>query len=72
MANVNKVLTVKELSRYLGMSKETLRKYRMRGIGPVYIKLGQLVRYRKEDVDAWLKIKENRETREDPEKLKSF
>ena len=54
MVNENKLLTVKELSEYLGISDETLRKYRMRGNGPKYLKLGRAVRYKLEDVLEWL------------------
>ncbi len=64
MANVNKVLTVKELSRYLGMSKETLRKYRMRGIGPEYAKIGRQVRYKFGDVLEWLELHKRESTAE--------
>ena len=50
----NKLLTVPELSEYLGIAIETLKKYRMRGTGPKFIKLGRLVRYRLSDVDEWV------------------
>jgi predicted DNA-binding transcriptional regulator AlpA len=32
----------------------TLRKWRVQKRGPQYIKIGALVRYRPEDVDAWI------------------
>ncbi len=50
----NKLLDTKELSEYLGIAVSTILEYRMQGRGPVYIKLGHLVRYKVADVDAWL------------------
>ncbi len=45
--------------RYLGgddkpLSSRTLQRKRRDGTGPVYIKVGRLVRYRQSDLDAWL------------------
>ncbi len=36
------------------ISKSHIQKMRVRGEGPVYRKIGRLVRYRPEDVQAWL------------------
>lgn len=39
----------------LAMQKSaTLRKWRVRGRGPVYLKLGGKVRYRKVDIESWI------------------
>ena len=47
-----------ELARYLGIQPQTLRMWRLRGIGPKYIRLGNSigarVAYRAEDINAWL------------------
>ena len=43
-----------DLARYLGVSVATLRKWRIRKLGPVWLKLGSLVRYRLSDVHAYL------------------
>lgn len=51
---MQKLLTTKELAESLGIACSTLIQYRKDGTGPIYIKLGHLVRYKKEDVDAWL------------------
>lgn len=54
------LLTEHEVAVILRLrSKETLRKWRQRGIGPAYVKLGAggvgaTVRYRPCDVDAWI------------------
>lgn len=37
-----------------GLSGSTLRKLRLTGKGPRYIKLGRAVRYRVSDLEAWL------------------
>ena len=38
----------------LGMSVSFLNQARMKGTGPRYLKIGGRVRYRPEDIDAWL------------------
>ena len=53
-----KLLTTKEVAEYLDIALSTVKQYRVNRTGPVYIKVGPLVRYRKSDVDAWLKDKE--------------
>lgn len=52
-----------EASKYLGVSPHTLHKWRsIRSDGPVFYKIGALVRYRQEDLDAWLRSKRRRST----------
>ncbi len=53
-----KLLTTKEVAEYLDIALSTVKQYRVNRTGPVYIKVGPLVRYRKADVDTWLKNKE--------------
>lgn len=53
-----KLLTTKEVAEYIDIAISTVIQYRVNRNGPVYIKVGQLVRYGKSDVDAWLKDKE--------------
>lgn len=43
-----------EASRYLNLSESTLEKYRLTGFGPRYAKLGRIVTYSLEDLDAWV------------------
>lgn len=48
-------MTTKEAAEYLGFSEISLRRWRMKGTGPKFLKLGlRRVRYRKEDLDAWV------------------
>jgi excisionase family DNA binding protein len=58
------VLTPDELAAHLKMSKRTLAKWRTNGRGPRYIRLGHGVRYREQDVAAWLEAKVSRNSAE--------
>jgi predicted DNA-binding transcriptional regulator AlpA len=51
---MNSLLTESQVSEKLQVSLACLRRWRLRGDGPQYIKVGPLVRYRPEDVDGWL------------------
>lgn len=54
-ANVNAVLlTVEQAADYLGLAVSTLNRWRCHGEGPVFIKLGRAVRYRKSDINAYI------------------
>lgn len=46
--------TTEALSKYTGISIPTLQRWRARGEGPKYVKLGHLVRYPKVSVEAWI------------------
>ena len=48
------LLTESELSAMLKVSLACLRRWRLERRGPRFIKVGALVRYRSEDVEAWL------------------
>ena len=56
---VKVTLTEKETSDYIGMSVSWLRQARMNGNknAPPFLKIGKSVRYRKNDLDAWLETK---------------
>jgi predicted DNA-binding transcriptional regulator AlpA len=51
---IETLLDEKELSRWLRVSVGTLRFWRVVDRGPRYRKVGQLVRYSRPDVQAWL------------------
>ena len=36
------------------MSVRTLQRMRVEGTGPQFLKIGRLVRYREDDIEAWL------------------
>lgn len=42
------------VAQLTGLSLSSIRRYRTLGTGPVFIKLGSAVRYRKSDVAKWI------------------
>jgi predicted DNA-binding transcriptional regulator AlpA len=48
-------LDEKSLCALLASSSVTATKWRAKAKGPPFIKVGRLVRYRRSDVDAWLR-----------------
>jgi predicted DNA-binding transcriptional regulator AlpA len=53
-ADGDALLTAHEVSIFTGISEKTLGEWRYHGIQLRYHKLGNSVRYRKEDIEAWL------------------
>jgi excisionase family DNA binding protein len=52
--NDDRLLTISEVSDYLQVPVQTLYHWRYRGTGPKGVRVGRHVRYRQDDVDAWL------------------
>ena len=48
------LIDTKAAAAYLGVAVATLTDFRLRGVGPNYIKVGRCVRYRRSDIEAWL------------------
>lgn len=48
------LMTEQEVSKRLNVSLASLRRWRLTKRGPAFLKVGVLVRYRPEDLDAWL------------------
>jgi excisionase family DNA binding protein len=48
------LLKVREVAEYLGVPVQTLYDWRLRHRGPKAVKVGRHLRYRREDVEAWL------------------
>jgi excisionase family DNA binding protein len=48
------LLTEDDVAKQLNLSLASLRRWRLEKRGPQFIKVGSLVRYRPEDVEAWL------------------
>ena len=46
-------LTDVEVASRLGVSRFTVRSWRLKGVGPRFLKLGRAVRYRPQDVDDY-------------------
>jgi excisionase family DNA binding protein len=49
----NRPLTDVEVSERLGVSRFTVRSWRLKGVGPRFLKMGRAVRYRLQDVDEY-------------------
>jgi excisionase family DNA binding protein len=48
------LLTTEQLAGLLGLQRDTLYHWRLRGVGPRSIRVGGRLRYRREDVEEWL------------------
>ena len=49
----NRTLTDVEVAERLGVSRFTVRSWRLKGVGPRFLKMGRAVRYRSRDVDEY-------------------
>ena len=47
---------------YTGLAESTLEKLRVHGGGPIYIRVGRIVVYDPDDLDAWLAAHKRRST----------
>ncbi|WBO58042.1 MULTISPECIES: AlpA family transcriptional regulator [unclassified Acidocella] len=53
-----KLLTARQAGELLGVSSETLERWRGAGTGPAFIKLsGRYIRYRQDDLEAFIKAR---------------
>lgn len=57
-------LRVPQAAHYLGLSANTLNKWRTQGKGPNFVKLGRAVCYRQSDLDGWLERRAHASTSE--------
>ena len=48
------LMTENEVSKRLNVSVASLRRWRLTKRGPAFVKVGSLVRYSLEDLEAWL------------------
>lgn len=48
------LMTTEQLAKCLEMRPGTLCNWRVKGCGPVFTTVGNLIRYRRRDVEAWL------------------
>lgn len=51
---MTKLLSINDVSDYLDIPVGTLYQWRTRGYGPAGRRIGKHVRYRPEDVEAWI------------------
>lgn len=62
--NPDQLLTEQQAAKRLNISVRTLQAWRVRGGGPVYIKMGRSVRYRLNDLMEWVDTNMVRHTSE--------
>lgn len=48
------MLTTHEAASYLRLSKRTLERLRVSGLGPKFVKCVRSIRYRQSDLDQWI------------------
>ena len=63
--DADQLLDVKAVSGWLGVSKSTLAKWRLKGTGPPYIKVGKRILMRQSDLEKWLDHRRRRSTSDD-------
>ncbi|WP_374632821.1 helix-turn-helix domain-containing protein [Ferrovibrio sp.] len=56
------LLTTEEAAAYLHKHPVTMRKWRVTGEGPAYIKVGRACQYRMPDIQKWLARKRHTNT----------
>ncbi len=54
LLDTDRLLYEKEVAQFLSIKVATLRRWRWRGVGPTYIKLGGAVRYHPADVRRYV------------------
>ena len=60
---MNEILRTADAAQYVDLAESTLEKLRVYGGGPTFIRLGaRAIRYRREDLDAWLAAGARRST----------
>jgi predicted DNA-binding transcriptional regulator AlpA len=59
---IESLLNETQVAQITGRSVPTLQKDRLRGSGPLFVKIGRLVRYRPVDVDKWIVERVRRST----------
>lgn len=52
------------VAEYLGVKRKTVQNWRLVGGGPKFIRVGRSIRYRFEDIQAWLALREASSTSE--------
>jgi predicted DNA-binding transcriptional regulator AlpA len=56
-SSLQELLTERDVARVTGLSVASVRRWRLFRQGPKYLKIGAAVRYRIEDVRAWLETR---------------
>lgn len=70
MKDINEMLSTDEAAKLLGLRPQTLRIWRIKGVGPIYVRLSRSalmgrVGYRMSDIEAWISEHSFRHTSEE-------
>ena len=58
------LMTTSAVAEWTGLSEVTLRRWRTEGKGPSFVRLGRAVRYRREDIAAFVELRTYKSTSE--------
>ena len=61
---ISPFLTTKLAAAFLGLKPSTLERWRSKGEGPVFHKIGGRIYYTRADLDAWIESRRRRSTAE--------
>jgi hypothetical protein len=64
MTESRRLLPPSDIAGSLGVEINTLAKWRCRGEGPAYLKIGSRIMYEQSALDAWLESRRRRSTSE--------
>jgi len=56
----NRLMTTEEVADYLQVPTRTVEDWRLRKVGPDFVRVGKHVRYRSTELDMWIVSKETR------------
>lgn len=66
MSEITALLDTPTLAAKLGVQANTLEKWRVRGEGPAYVRIGRRIAYLPQDVEGWLQQRRAQSTSEVP------
>ncbi len=70
--DADRLFDVIAVSEWLGVSTSTLAKWRLRGTGPPFLKVGKRILMRKSDLDKWLDCRRRHSTSDDGSEIGEF
>ena len=60
VSGLEPLLSDRDLERLTGRARSSWQKDRSKGTGPTFVKIGRLVRYRRQDFEDWLERQVNK------------
>jgi len=59
---MNNLLNEYQAADLLNVSRSSMAQWRMKGIGPAFLKLNKAVRYRLDELEAWINARQRQNT----------